>query len=165
MRLRSIDNKRITDNQLRITEPTVIFSDSVKVIATHEVTVDEIGRPDLISLQYYNSPDYLDIILKFNNISNPFSITEGDVLDIPDHLAIGKKFTPIKEITGEVKDDNKIRDQFLNSKRLTTKDVNRVDYLKRKAAQKKNGSSQPLPPNILKDGDKNINIDGDTIIV
>lgn len=165
MRLRSIDNKRITDNQIRITEPTIIFSENVRTVTTHVVTIDEVGRPDLISLEYYNSPDYLDIILKFNNISNPFSITEGDVLNIPDHLAIGGKFTPIKEVKGIDKDDNKIRDQFLNSKRLTTKDANRLDYLKRKALLKKNGSIQPLPPNILKDGESNIDIDGDTIIV
>jgi hypothetical protein len=52
-----------------------------------------------------------------------------------------------------------------NSKRLTTKDKKRIEYLQKKADQKENGSSQILPPNLLKDGEKNLNIEGDIIII
>ena len=58
-----------------------------------------------------------------------------------------------------------IRDQFVDSKRLTVKDKKRIEYLQKKADQKANGSKQILPPNLLKDGDKNIDITGDTIII
>ena len=37
-------------------------------------------RPDLISKSVYNDSAYAEIILKYNGISNPFSINQGDVI-------------------------------------------------------------------------------------
>ena len=53
----------------------------------------------------------------------------------------------------------------MDSKRLTVKDQNRIEYLKQKASQKLNGSKEILPPNILKDGEKNMDIEGGTITI
>lgn len=41
-------------------------------------------RPDLISGSVYGNSVYAEIILKFNSISNPFSIQEGDLILVPD---------------------------------------------------------------------------------
>ena len=73
------------------------------------------------------------------------------------------KCTVIATGFDEDSQDDSIKDQFISSKRLTVKDVKRAEYLKKKADQKQNGSKQILPPNILKDGDKNIDINGDII--
>lgn len=163
MNFKSIQNKKIKGDRLRITEPVVLFPKNTPVIAVHEVTSDEICRIDMISIKYFNIADYAELILKFNNISNPFSINEGDVLDIPARDMVFRAWQTIKG-EGDEKEDS-IKDQFVNSKRLTIKDAKRAEYLKKKAAQKENGSKQILPPNILKDGDKNIDINGDTIIL
>jgi hypothetical protein len=40
-------------------------------------------RPDLISGAVYNNTLYAELILKYNGISNPFSIKEGDIILIP----------------------------------------------------------------------------------
>lgn len=40
-------------------------------------------RPDLIAAAVYNNTSYAEIILKFNGISNPFSIKEGDLILVP----------------------------------------------------------------------------------
>jgi len=40
-------------------------------------------RPDLISGAVYNNSLYAELILKYNGISNPFSIKEGDIILIP----------------------------------------------------------------------------------
>jgi hypothetical protein len=40
-------------------------------------------RPDLISGAVYNNSLYAEIIMKYNGISNPFSIKEGDLILIP----------------------------------------------------------------------------------
>jgi len=40
-------------------------------------------RPDLISGAVYNDSMYAEIILKYNGISNPFTIQEGDIILIP----------------------------------------------------------------------------------
>lgn len=158
MDFRSINNKQVKNNKLRLTEPYILFKDEVSVIAEHVVTVDEIGRIDLISRKYYGSHDMSEIILKYNNISNPFSITTGDVLLIPDGQTALKTWQRIKEIADiELEIDN-IRAQFIDTKRLSKKDAARVEYLQRKAAKIKNGSKQILPPNVLKSGDTNLRI-------
>lgn len=42
-----------------------------------------VARPDLISLAFYGTDRYADIICKINGISNPFEINENDMLDLP----------------------------------------------------------------------------------
>lgn len=42
-----------------------------------------VGRPDLISLAWYNDDKYADIICKINGISNPFELNENDILCMP----------------------------------------------------------------------------------
>jgi len=163
MDFKSIDNKRIQGDKLRLTEPTVLFPEGTATIKEHEVTSDEICRIDMISRIYYNDDSFSENILKFNNISNPFSINEGDILRIPDKVTM-VNWQQVKNI-GEESTEKSIKDQFIDSKRLTIKDISRAEYLKKKASQKENGSKQILPPNILKDGDTNIDINGNTIII
>jgi hypothetical protein len=52
--------------------------------SVYRVPKDYAMRPDLISKSVYNNSIYAEIILKFNGISNPFSINEGDYILIPD---------------------------------------------------------------------------------
>jgi hypothetical protein len=47
------------------------------------VSEDEIMRPDLISTRIYTESSKWDILLKYNGISNPFSINVGDILVSP----------------------------------------------------------------------------------
>ena len=118
-------------------------------------------RVDLISLQEYGTDAMGDVILKFNNISNPFSFKEGDMIMIPDRSIPMKSW---KEIVGfDIPELNEIKAQFLETKRLTEKDSKRIEYLKKAADKKANGSSVPAPPNILKPGDSNIVIGGGKI--
>lgn len=49
-----------------------------------EVTATYIARPDLVSLDVFNTPDYADLICKINGISNPCELNEGMKLVIPD---------------------------------------------------------------------------------
>lgn len=165
MNFRSLDNKRIENDKLRMTEPFILFTPFQKVLGTHTVDLSETGRPDLIAIKFYGDSNDTELILKWNNISNPFSITEGDILEIPDNEGSLKAWKQVKEVGVSDVDKNTIRDQFVNSKRLTVKDQKRIEYLQKKAAQKQNGSKQILPPNILKDGDSNIDINNDIITI
>ena len=165
MDFKSINNKQVVNDKLRLTEPYVLFNENVRVIAQHVVTSDEIGRIDVISRKYYNGDNLSEIILKYNNISNPFSINEGDVLLIPEPGSAFKKWNRIKEISDIETEIDNIRAQFLDTKRLSKKDAARVEYLQRKASQLKNGSKQILPPNILKSGEENLNINNGEITI
>jgi len=156
MKFKSID-KKIIDGVVQITRPTLLFNKiEGESYSEHYVTKYEVCRVDLISLSNYGTDAMGDVILKFNRISNPFSFNEGDIMMIPDRH-IGMKNW--KEIVGfDIPELNEIKAQFLETKRLTEKDAKRVEYLKKKAEKKANGSSVAAPPNILKPGDSNIQI-------
>jgi hypothetical protein len=155
----SIDNTKII-----LVKPTIVFSSDTSIIATHTVTADQVGRIDLISLLYYRDASYCDYILKWNNISNPFIITVGDILEIPMNISVLQTIKPIKMVEKSTNEIS-IRDQFINSKRISAKDSIRLEYLQRKATQKANGAKQILPPNLLKEGDTNIKIGNGKIII
>lgn len=165
MDFKSINNKKVQDGRLRITEPTIIFTDQTGYIAEHVVTKSENGRIDLISDKYYQDVDYAEYILKYNKISNPFSIVEGDVLLIPDIDSPLVKWNGVKVNEYESNQVDSIRSQFMDTKRLSTKDAKRVEYLKKKASNLKNGSKEMLPPNILKPGEENIDITDNSITI
>ena len=85
MDLRTIVNKINDGTKLLLTIPTILFRnrETVALIeSAHTVSPYEEGRPDLIAAKYYGDVSGLDIILKYNNISNPFSIKSGEILKI-----------------------------------------------------------------------------------
>lgn len=57
-------------------------------------------RPDLAALSAYNGEEYTELLLKYNNIQNPFSLSEDDILVIPSS-------TQIENHTGEIIDEQK----------------------------------------------------------
>ena len=163
MQFNTLNNKKIVDGRFKFTKPTLVFLDTNETIAEHTVTEDQVGRIDLISLRYYRNADYCDYILKWNGISNPFSIKLGDVLNIPNHREALQIVKEIKILN--TSNEPSIRDQFVDTKRLPVKDAKRIEYLQRKATQKPNGAKQILPPNILKEGDTNIKIGNGQIVI
>jgi hypothetical protein len=163
MEFNTLNGKKLVNGKYKFTKPTLVFLETNETIAEHIVTEDQVGRIDLISLLYYRSADYCDYILKWNGISNPFSIKFGDVLNIPNHREALKVIKEIKVLNST--NEPSIRDQFVDTKRLPVKDAKRIEYLQRKAALKPNGAKQILPPNILKEGDTNIKIGNGQIII
>jgi hypothetical protein len=162
--MKTLKNKKISeiDDKIIMTEPTLLFPDYMSISKVFDVDSYYAGRIDLISLNVYNSADYIDQLLKFNGISNPFSIAEGDILYIPPMDVLNKTF---KKPGIDVKESNVVRDRFVETKRLPIKDQNRLDYLKRKAAQKSNGAKEILPPNVLPSDKQNVIIENGTLTV
>lgn len=164
MKFNTLEKKTLSGDSTKIilSRPTVVFVNTTEVIAEHIVTEDQIGRMDLISLKYYRDANFVDYILKWNNISNPFSVNFGDILEIPQNNSVLAVIKPVKMVQKST-DQISIRDQFIDTKRMPVKDAKRIEYLQRKAAQKVNGATQILPPNILKEGDSNLTIGNGTI--
>ena len=158
MNFKSINDKQLKNGQLRLTEPSVLFGENVQILTEHVVSFDEVGRIDIISRKYYGGENMAEYILKYNNVANPFSINEGDVLKIPSINAELIQWQRIKAIDDIMLEIDNIRGQFLDTKRLSKKDANRLEYLQRKAEQLKNGSKAVLPPNLLKPGEENLSI-------
>lgn len=146
MNFKSLLDKIVDKGKLVLTQPTMLWIDKedIGIMKKHTVEPDEAGRIDRISLLYYESEIYIDYLLKFNGISDPLSINEGDVIIVP---TLGPNYKKLERPTKAV--DNIVRQEFLSGKRLTPKDKRRTDFLKKKYKIK-----EVLPPNVLKSGFK-----------
>lgn len=108
-------------------------------------------RPDLISYLAYNNVDHFALLLKFNGISNPFSIDEGDYIFIPSlsymQQQLDKKTEdPKKNIYKQYIDPSK--KPIFNPRK--TEYLNKVDKLKNIKSDRI--SKYNLPPNLAEPG-------------
>jgi len=115
----------------------------------YKVPKEYVMRPDLISQSVYNDSVYAEIILKYNEISNPFSINEGDIILIPD-LDSAKQQIKIPGVGTETDRASKIRDsyKYIDPLKRPVKGDNLKKFDERKI--------QILPPNIAQEGTEQI---------
>jgi hypothetical protein len=156
MDLKTIVNKIVDGTKILLVQPTMIFrvlgDESLDVL--HHVDEDEVGRPDLIADKYFGDHRMVDIILKYNRISDPFSIGPGEILRIPKkEIAYYKLERP-----NFAEESNAVKDQFIKTKRLPPKDQAKIERLK-----KKYGKEELLPPNVVPSGQKTYEFDGEGI--
>jgi hypothetical protein len=162
--MKTLEKKKTTqeefgDERLIMTEPTMLFKDNISIRETFYVDEYYAGRIDLVALNVYGDGAFSDQLLKFNGMSNPFAIAEGDVLYIPPADVLLKSWKkPGISVTGA----NAVRDKFINTKRLPIQDQKRLEYLQRKASAKSNGAKEILPPNVLKSDEANVIIENGT---
>lgn len=90
-----------------------------------KVTADYIARPDLICLAHYGTDDYVDIVCKFNGISNPYELNEGDILALPEVADMARFIYSMDDIqqTFETKDDSKPTPKAKKEKRKANEAV------------------------------------------
>jgi hypothetical protein len=117
----------------------------------YKVPKEFVMRPDLISAAAYNNTIYAEIILKYNGISNPFSIQEGDMILIPNLDSVQTIITPEK---GTDADGSKlIRDSY---KYIDPTKIPKIsnDFQNRQiVGGAKEGA---LPPNMAEEGETQI---------
>jgi hypothetical protein len=164
MKSKSLDKTKITDDvtgeeKFNFSIPTIKIKAEVKLINVHLVREDEEMRLDIISQLYYGDTQYVDLILKTNGISNPFSIVAGQFLMIPEKDAAEQYRKKIQKIS------NKPRTQFTDPKRMSKQDAKRVKFLEEKSKSKPNGSKENLPPNMLKTDQKPKQVIQDKILL
>jgi hypothetical protein len=110
-----------------------------------------ICRPDLISWEAYRSVDYTDIILKFNQITNPFSMQIDDFLVIPD-LESGQKFYREDKLQSSSA-INDTKALFIDPSKASKQDIKRIEQLQKIASKRANGASEIKPTNLLREGE------------
>jgi hypothetical protein len=108
-------------------------------------------RPDLISKAVYNNSIYAEIILKFNGISNPFSIAAGDIILIP-NLESAKENIKTEGSGTNVDAATKIRNsyKYIDPVKMPKKSTGLKQFDQRSL---KEGA---LPPNIAEEGTSQI---------
>lgn len=102
----TIDNKPIvTKNGEQLLDLTVsIFSNKPNATGMQAYRIPEAYamRADLISQAVYNTTEYAEFILKYNGISNPFSLNPGDIIMIPNvNDALSSINTNLNDITND----------------------------------------------------------------
>jgi len=149
MEFKTLIDKIVEKGKLVLAQPTFMFKDKELSFKEYIVRDSDMGRLDLIAEEHYGNAQKIEYILKFNGISDPFSIKKGDVLKIPiDNAAIVKLKRP------KIADTNIVRQSFVDGKRLSKKDQRRIDFLK-----KKYNINEVLPPNMIKEGFSNAEVD------
>ena len=118
----------------------------------YRVPKDFAMRPDLIAAAVYNNSLYAEIILKYNGISNPFSIDEGDIILVPD---LGSAQLNVDTHEGTDVDGSKaIRDsyKYIDPTKIPKNGTSEFD-----SRQIVKGAHEgALPPNIAEEGEQQI---------
>lgn len=106
-------------------------------------------RADLISKVFYQTTSLMCVLLKYNGISNPFSLDLGDMIRVPDNSVLTSMLATPADINGTP--DNwqgstrkKKRQSFIVA--TTAQDKARLAYL-----QQSTNVNTIAPPNISKD--------------
>ena len=115
---------------------------------TYVVEEEAVMRGDLIAKIAYQTRSFLCLLLKYNLISNPFSIDLNDTLKIPDSTVLSSLKKEAVNINGSNENwttstRKKKRVSFITPK--TKQDKNRLDYLQQVYG------TQVVPPNVAKD--------------
>jgi len=131
-----------------LTAPSFKYIAEQGVKALHYVTQDQAGRVDKISEVYFGTGEFIDAICVLNNIFNPFSLQEGDILVIPNLNQLDllyRRPNPASRPTPSLA-------QYVNTDRQSEQDQSRLQRLTQKAKTKKGGVQAPIPPNMLQQG-------------
>ena len=163
--MRTLDNKKtIYKNGQTIIDfavPTYVPDfkrENFSISNVISLTDDYDRRPDLLCYTLWNSVDKLDMLLKWNGISDPLSVRSGDILIIPEQNFAEQLYI----IPKQEQDRTKYADKYIDISKVSKKDQQRLVYLQKVSAGTKNGSSENIKTNQLATGISNINIDTQT---
>jgi hypothetical protein len=100
-----LDKKTVIDDKVIFTSVSTIIGNRIDIPLVAFVVIDDttVCRVDLIVKHYWGAQNINDIdaFLKFNKVTNPFSIPIGKVLVVPDHdsLVDNISYKSIKKYT------------------------------------------------------------------
>ena len=144
------DGQQIVD----LISSSMDYTDSSPVIIdAFYVADDAVMRPDLISYLAYGNTDNFDLILKFNAISNPFSLDTTNYILVPDPKYMEEAITT----TDDTNIADQIRAQYIDPSKGNVTDPQRLEFEQavqnlRKSVQGANFATLPLPPNLAQPG-------------
>lgn len=151
---------------LDLTVNSINYNYEPRVIDAFRLDDSMTMRPDLMSIEAYSEPDFWDLILKFNSVSNPFSILNGDLMLIPDLSDMRDQLAPVGKDLNTI---DAVRKQYIDvSKKAQSDPSLALSEAKRRETQRAlgngfNQSKSNLPPNFAEAGDKEIVIKGGKI--
>ena len=151
-----------------LTYPSVRYNFDPYIVGVYAVNEQTEMRPDIAAKSVYGTSDFWDILLKFNGISNPFSLCKEDRLLVPDVDDMKQNLAPSGSKNQVA---NQVRQQYIDVSKKAKEDPRLANIeTKRREAQRKKAESvggvpsvNNLPPNIAEEGDREIVIKGGKI--
>jgi len=137
-----------------------IFDFNIQSLVTYKaykVPAEYVMRPDLISQAVYNNTAYTELILKYNGISNPFSLNQDEIILIPS-LDEAKKSLKGQGTIADKDDADKIRRAFkyIDPTKKPNISPETEDFNNRKLTDNTKLKDGALPPNIAEAGTSQI---------
>lgn len=120
-------------------------------------------RLDNISFDAYGNTDGMDLLLKFNQICNPFSMELNDMIIVPSYESAQSFYRKDKSVINKTLRDTKAL--FIDPSRASSKDVQRLKQLEAMAIKRANGSNDIKPTNLLRNGESAFTTNGDALII
>ena len=140
----------------------IYSSNNIEISKVILINEKHICRPDMLSWDAYYSVNYVDIILKFNQITNPFSMEIDDFIIIPSLNSALKFYRKEKlKVSKEINDTKAL---FIDPSKASKKDLERLKQLEKIAKRRTNGSSEIKPTNLLRSGEQPYVADGTSVI-
>jgi len=124
------------------------------------VTEETEGRPDLLGMLYSGDQSKMGTILKLNNISNPLSLKINELLLIPSDKMTKDLFKSGQKITDQKQKAKTFRKELQEKISQVSKD--RLEYLNARSIS--NIAEEPLPPNLLQEGEQQILVEDGKLI-
>lgn len=127
-------------------------------IDLYMATNEDAMRPDIITKKVFGYMQPLEMFLKFNQVSNPFAIDEGDIFVHYDILSMRENIAKNNDQNQRRQD---VRSQYITPEKKSTVDPRYQDFAKRKEAPKPDpskGNNPALPPNYANFGDQEIEL-------
>lgn len=137
-----------------LTYQNINYKEEPIIIQSLLVTEDTVMRPDILSKIAYGSTDNWDYILKFNGVSNPFSLYAGQILLIPDLGYMGRQMGNKSSID---KPSESVRNKYIDESKASKIDANKIVYDKM-MSNMFNVSKYNLPPNVAEPGKTEIEV-------
>jgi hypothetical protein len=127
------------------------FDPQLEVAKILLVEEKHLCRIDQISYEAYRSIDYVDVIMKFNQITNPFSMNLYDIIVCPTIESANRFYQQEALLNTRLILDTK--SLFIDPSRASKQDAARLEQLQKIAEKRKNGSREIKPANLLKTGE------------
>lgn len=120
----------------------------------YKVSNEYVMRPDLLSQSLYGTTDYAEMILKYSQINNPFTLEDGDIIFA---TSLTNIYQPVKDTEGQktaVFDAVKNYHKYIDKKKVPTSTGS--DTVKDKSIS--SNTNGPVEANISKTGNSGITI-------
>lgn len=150
LRVKKFFTNKFGESVVDLVSSTFSFGEATGPAGPVVISEFENMRPDLVSDRVLGSQEYWEALLKFNGISNPFSIEQGEIILVPGISEISKLIVPPKSILEKGTEPTKKNEEAVIRPK-TAKDQQRLQSIRSKV-------SEVVPPNVNLSGAKNVKV-------